>query len=320
MKKNYRKIPSRIEVKLSKLDDTIIVAAVINISQSQLDRGEYEHVGLAFSNNQLQTATATLPQSTRGRYSTFNVVGQAIVRRDLPKYEKIITFQVPCFGDYSNMCNVTQHRMVYVRENHPPHNFVINTEVLLNKSEGGCVAKFAIDTSLDKRSPNFHRDLLFSINLLHESINDADVFSEAATTKDFLGSIHVNWEILPAGTREINIEYLLSTFGNPNSELIDRVHERYAFFETLKPKHFIRGTGGMDGYIGAEISDDLVIFENMKNGNAIYMLFADWRQRSQLTKTELLDRGIQGVDYIRIVHSEGWEARVYAEVNSRRPN
>lgn len=73
----------------------------------------------------------------------------------------------------------------------------------------------------------------------------------------------------------------------------------------------------MDGYLGAEVSDDLVVFENMKDGNAIYILFADWRQRSQQTKTDLIEHAVEGTDYVRIIHSEGWESRVHSEVNSR---
>jgi hypothetical protein len=320
MRKNYRKIPTGIQGKLPQLGEVLVVAAIANISATQLANGDFSHVGLSLINGQPHIGHASIPEVTKGRYSRFNVVGQEIVRRDLPKYEKAITFQVPCFGDYSNMCDVTQHRMVYVRENLPPRNLTIGTEVLLTKSDGGCVAKFAINLSLNKNSLDFERDLLFSLNLLHESVRDANVFSELASTQDFLGSIHVNWEILPAGTREANIRLILSSFRNPDQDLKDRVQERYAFFETLNPRHLIRGNGGMDGYVGAEISDDLVIFENMKNGNALYMLFADWRQRSQLSKTELLDNGVEGTDYIRIIHFEGWEARVHEEVNSRKPN
>jgi hypothetical protein len=275
-------------------------------------------LGLAFANGQPTVQAAAIPNTARGRYSSYNFNGQQIVRRDLPKYEKSITFDVPCFGDWSNMCTVTQHRMVYVRENLPPRNYSIATEILATRTDGGCVAKFAITTPLNRQSENFERELLFAINVLYESARSADVFSSTASVQEFLGSVNVNWEILPAGERSDNIQLLISSMRNPTQEQKDRVDERYAFFESLNPRHIIRGSGGMDGYLGAEVSDDLVVFENMRDGNAIYIMFADWRQRSQQAKTELLDNAVEGTDYVRIIHSEGWEAKVHIEVNLRQ--
>jgi hypothetical protein len=318
MRKNYRKLPPFAEAKLSRIGTHVLVATVKNVSADELASGVFNHVGLSAANGQPIVREATMPSPQRGRYSKYNVEGQLIVRRDIPKYQKAITFDVPCFGNYSRMCTVTQYRMVYVREMLSPQNFAIGTEILALKNDGGCVVKFNIIGEFDQQSEHFNRELLFAVNLLFESVQSADVFPSSSSVEDFLGSVNVKWEILPAGERTDNIRLILSSFRNPDHNLKNRVNERYTFFETLNPRHLIRGSGGMDGYVGAEVSDDLVVFENMRDGNALYLLFASWRERSQQTKTDLLENGVQGRDYLRFIHSDGWEAKVFAEVNSRR--
>lgn len=76
-----------------------------------------------------------------------------------------------------------------------------------------------------------------------------------ASTQEYLSTIHMHWEILPAGERETNIRLILSSFkprtSEEQEELERRANERYDFFETLNPKHIIRGTGGLNGYMGA---------------------------------------------------------------------
>lgn len=317
LRKNYRKLPPFIEAKLPRIDTEVVVATVANVSAAELSSGAFSHMGLTVTNGQPAVQPPAIPNIERGRYSRFNVEGQTIVRRDLPKYTKDITFEVPCFGNWSNMVSITQQRQVYVREQLPPRNYTVSSEVLATRTDGGCVAKFAVTTSLTQGTENFERELLFAINLLYESARSANVFASASSVQDFLGSVNVNWEILPPGERTDNIRLIIASLRNPTQEMKDRVHERYAFFESLRPRHIIRGAGGMDGYLGAEVSDDLVVFENMKNGNAVYILFADWRQRSQQTKTDLLDHAVEGTDYVRVIHSEGWESRVHSEVNSR---
>lgn len=317
MRRNYRKLPPFIEAKLPRIDSEVVVATVANVSAAELSSGAFRHMGLTVINGQPTIQPPAIPGIERGRYSRYNVEGQTIIRRDLPKYTKDITFTVPCFGDRSNMVSVTQYRQVYVREELPPRAYAVATEVLATRTDGGCVAKFAVTAPLTQGTENFERELLFAINLLYESARSANVFASASSVQDFLGSVNVNWEILPPGERTDNIRLIIASLKNPSQEIKDRVHERYAFFESLRPRHIIRGSGGMGGYLGAEVSDDLVVFENMKDGNAIYILFADWRQRSQQTKTDLLEHAVEGTDYVRIIHSDGWESRVHAEVNSR---
>jgi len=316
--KNYRKLPPSLNAALLRFQGDVVVATVRNINPSELANGTYLHVGLVGSTVAGMQLTPAVPQADRGRYSRWNVEGRELVRRDLPKYEKTVKFEVPCFGDWSNMVTITQYRMVYKRENLPPENRTIIAEILSPRIDGGCVAKFSVQGNFARTSPMFDRELLSAVNLLHESLGTVGVFPVATTLAQFLGQAAVPWQILPAGTREQQIAAVLGFAGHAVPELRRRVEERIAFFESLHPRELIVGAGGMSGYVGASFSDELVLFDNMQDGNAVYILFKNWRQLSQQTKTELLGNGVEGRDYIRIVHRDGWEARVREHIALRR--
>lgn len=320
-RRSLRKVPAFIEAELSKLGNEFYVAVVQRIAIPDIQAGQYAHVGLSFNNGQLAVSAASAPAPEHGRYARFNINGQEIVRRDLPKIDKTITFINPrLFGITGNSCTITQTRHVFQREQIPPRQHEIEASVLLADGDT-CIAKFGIHKQFSRASANFDRELLFALNLLQETVRGVNVFATNATTQDYLGSIQVHWEILPAGERESNIRLILSSF-RPKSEeeraaLEQRANERYDFFETLGYRHIIHGTGGMSGYMGAVVGDDVVVFEHLTPGNGIYILFADWATQSQRTKTDLLTNANEGNDYVRITHSGDWQLRVRNEIAAR---
>jgi hypothetical protein len=312
--RSMRKVPASIQARLSSVGNDFYVAVVKRISNADIQDGQYKNVGLAWENGQLAVKSPAPPSVESGRYARFNQDGQTIVRHDLPKVEKKITFINPrLFGIAGNRCQITQHRYVFQREQLPGRLLSIETAILL-AGEDSCITRFNIKQSFSVSDLNFDRELLFALNLLQESVGGVNLFPSNATTQDYLGSIHVHWEILPAGERESNIHLILSSFRPRTKEeqedLEKRANERYDFFETLGPKHIIRGTGGLNGYMGAVIEDDIVVFEHLSPGNGIYLLFADWATQSQRTKTDLLTNGQEGKDYIRVTHIGDWQLRV----------
>ena len=54
------------------------------------------------------------------------------------------------------------------------------------------------------------------------------------------------------------------------------ITERYDYLMSLKPKKLIYGASGLQRYFGALITDNLVIFENIEYGNAIYVMYDNW--------------------------------------------
>jgi hypothetical protein len=95
----------------------------------------------------------------------------------------------------------------------------------------------------------------------------------------------------------------------PNPDQEKRVREHVALFNSLRPKHFIQGHGGLNSYIGALFADDLVVFENIRYGNALYVLFGGWAEVSRRSRIDLLR--CRDVRFERFVHSEGWASRFF---------
>jgi hypothetical protein len=317
--KSFRKIPAAIDANIgSSHSSTFRVQTVKRLASHEVQSGAFSHLGISFKDGQIVAAPPGCPAVETGKWARQNLEGRIVVRRDLPKTVKVVTFTVPLFGNYAHMCDITQYRDVYVRERQDGDRIQIEAEVLALENSGDSIVRFGCVDVLRESDQDFRRKLLFQLNLLRESTGDADLFDEGAGVTEFLGSIHVGWVLLPAGQRETNLLRIFSGFRKLTEEQKDRIEERYSFFESLNPRHLIRGTGSVDGYVGAEISDDLVVFEHMLTGNAVYIMFADWREQSQRTKTELLANGKEGLDFIRVTHTGSWQDRVRLEVTARR--
>jgi hypothetical protein len=319
-KRSMRKVPLFIETRLGTLGNDFRVAVVQRVDVESIKAGRYAHVGLIHRNGSLEMAGPVLLSSDFGRYAKRNIEGQTVVRRDLPKIEKKICYVNPRPFGNPPPCNVTQFRMVWQREQVKGPKHLIEAGVLL-AGDQTCIVRFNITTALSALNPDIDRELLLALNLLQEAVGGINVFPPDASHQDYLDTIQVAWEILPAGERESNIRLILSSMRPQTAEALEdlevRANERYDFFESLSPRNLVRGTGGMGGYLGALINDALVVFENLRPGNGTYILFGDWETQSQRTKTDLLTNGSEGEDYIRVIHSGDWQLRIRNLVASR---
>jgi len=59
------------------------------------------------------------------------------------------------------------------------------------------------------------------------------------------------------------------------------------------------------------------VFENVRYGNALYVLYENWEDVSQRSRIDLL-KGTSA-DYERIPHMDGWEQQ-FREAVARRPS
>ncbi|MDZ1756463.1 hypothetical protein M2Z52_26545, partial [Klebsiella pneumoniae] len=83
------------------------------------------------------------------------------------------------------------------------------------------------------------------------------------------------------------------------------------------PKKIVTGNSTFSNYIGAMLEDDLVVFENIEYGNAIYILYDDWDEISKLSRIDLLS-GRAGSNFDRIIHSGNWKEEVRKKVATGR--
>ena len=318
MKKHINKIPQHVTAKLKALEATDIVAACsVKYLASAIRRGRLRHMGIRLSPNGLVVPESVLPPATQGRYSDRNVNGEEVVRRDLPMLTKYVSVETPNWGDwYYGSHEVDLPHRYYQRQFIPP----MESEILMHSPERSAglkayIISFRLNQVLRKGARGFKKKLFNTLNLLQENTGACGVEAAGVPLEKYAKSLHVSWEILPPGTKNEAISRL---FGNRRAtkEQKDVAGDRYDFFMALKPKKLVYGSSGFRRYFGAMIRDELVVFENIEYGNAVYIMFKDWPELSKLSRIDLLS-GKYGKDFARIPHLSGWKKDVRSIVKHR---
>jgi len=272
----------------------------------------HRHLGVSLRDGRIAIGDPAIPSPTMGKWSGRNITGWEKVRKDLPKITKTWSWESPNFGDGSTYGYHTSSRTerVFQVEYYEPQNLRISAQLLSEPTADARVAlfKFEIEATLDRTKPEFDRNLLYYLNVLQENTGAADVFRSDATRADFMKEVFVDWVVFPPGTRE---EEILAAFGKTRAGARavpeGPLRERIRLFASLKPQNLLRGTGAFDAYVGAQFADDLVVFENINYGNALYVLYDEWREISQRSRLELLKGTHERYD--RFVHTDGWQDR-----------
>ena len=320
-KKSFRKIPIRIERKLSRIpDDNLVVACVRRVPVSMVADGAYSHLGISMEEGVPIVPERIMPDPTFGRFSRWNVEGREVVRRDLPMVTKTYAIETPNWGDWGyGSHTVYWDRDVYRRDYVPPKAAEISIRLLATERNEDTLylVRFAVEEVLSRCDSDFETQLLANLNLLQENVGGADVFSADADDREYLRTISVVWEILPPGQRDENLARILSKLRTHSNGLRARLLERYQLLEELSPIAYISGTSGFQRYFGAQFANDLVVFENLEYGNAIYVMFEDWEDLSKRSRLDLL-RDQTGARFERLVHRPGWQDAVRRVVGTNR--
>lgn len=317
MNKNFRKIPDFISEKIASFNnDNFIVAFILRIDKNNIDYGKFRNLNLTINEGVVQFRERFVPSNTTGIYSKRNIDGYRIVHKLQPKITK--TFYMgerPIFGDWSRgSFSLFVSRRVYPYDEIPPREWTIDAE-LIAETEHDFTIKVAIDLILN-RNRDFEEELFFAINLLQENIYSIDVFPAANTREDYLRSLTLSWEIFPPGERDSDLERIIGNTTNITSEEIEILRRNYDYLINLNPNKFINGISGTRRYFGAKFSENLVVFENLNYGNAVYVLFENWEELSKLSRTEIQAR--PSGEYIRIKHIGNWQLKLERIITNRR--
>lgn len=304
-KKSFRKLPSNLEVEIDRIESSNIkVLAGKIVSLEEIEDGTYSHLNLNSDNMLVGQAWEILPNPSIGIRSKRNIEGWEIVRKDLPKFTKYFYHDIAIYGDASRNGTTTAAipREVYERDDFPPYFFHIGISIQEQRQDGSLGVVFSVDEIFSKESQTFDEDLLFAINLLQENTGVSGVVE--AENPEYVFSRSIDWSVFPPGNMD---EVRLALCEGRTGISQDTVSERLSLFEQFRPIEYLRGLGGNDHYIGAKYADDLVVFENLKYGNALYALYENWEELSRKPRNELLK--LQSSQYDRIIHTQGWETR-----------
>lgn len=303
---HFRRIPDYIEQELLNIQSQyVIVAAIINVSMNDIAHGEHHNLGIKANKGVLEYPDIIYPDELLGLYARRNREGKVWVLKDLPKIFKTYSFESPNFGDYSKGTHTTFFtREVFQRSFEPPRDWEIALTVL-NINNDYVTIKAEVITTLDRKAPEFKKDLFFAINLLQEQCHDCHVFDASITDEELSKITTVGWEIFPPGTLEHTVSILTGKLRNPSPIRKQEVEQRISILNKLHPTEYINGIGMNSHYFGARFGEHVVAFENLDYGNALYILFDNWQEISKMSRIDIMKRHER--DYIRIIHKEGWE-------------
>lgn len=319
MKKNIREIPGAVFSKLKTITQKEVNAACVKTyRREELAEGILSHLSITAGPEGLICPGSVLPPETQGKYSWWNINGAVIVRKDLPKETIYHAVEAPNWGDPSNGYHTVYlpHEQ-YPRDFQPPRELQLLVKCLNQKERSETyVLGFLVDEVLDKTSAEFKELLLENLNLLQENVGSCGIEPANIPIEEYAKSLQVSWDILPPGSKE---EVVARVFRGktPTSEERENIEERYDFFVSLKAKQIVIGTSGFRRYFGALLEDNLVVFENVQYGNAVYLLYENWQELSQKSRSELLC-GRFGQNFDRVIHKHGWKTEVRTIVRERR--
>ena len=309
--KAFRHIPEYIMAKISQLkEDYFKVEAVVSIPKTKLKSGQYSHIGIENSDT---FPSSILPRETTGHASFYNLNQRVIIKRDEPKVLKSFYWEAPNFGDPDKGWHeIYFTKMVYSRVYIEPQYLHIEIEKL-QESDIEAVFKFSIDRAISKADPNLATELLSELNLLQENVGSSDVFPLNTPVTDYLNTITLAWEIFPKGTKDQELSYLVGKFSPKDKKEESELIDRYEVIKSLNPKEIYTGLCGMHKYFAAVIREDIVICENLRYGNAIYILRENWPDLSKKDRLTLL--AYHREEIIRIFHTSNYQRHLYLEIS-----
>lgn len=316
-KSNYRNIPPFVSDALSNIDGKLIaVAATKKIAKTDIESGLYAHVGLLFHGSEIVKSGAAPLPADAGKWSERNAFGWDRKREDWPMVQKTWTFESPNFGDGARngwtMRSWTKD--VYQHQIFEPQGMAVEAEILDDRGGDHVLVKFFLSPLLNRDMPEFELMLLWSINVLQENTGATGVFASDASIDEYRATIALDWQIFPPGTADEIVAKIagVARLGNaPDFE--QHVRDRVRLFESFKPINYIQGQGGFGSYFGAQFADDLVVFENLRYGNAVYLLYQNWDEVSRRSRLDLLRD--QDAHFDRVLHTKGWEDRLTAALH-----
>lgn len=319
-KRNLRAIPPRILAELRTLPRSVLAGCARTFTSDELEAGALKHLSIRVRDKTLALPDGgtIVPPSKAGKYSTRNRDGHVVVRKDLPKELFFVTVESPNWGDASTYGthDVDLPNYRYPRDEHPPRLSSIRVRAV-NAQRGlkNYTLVFEVDEVLDRKSRSFKERLLELLNLLQENTGVCGIQKSDASLSDYVGALRLGWDILPPGTKD---ETLARIFAGRRPSRAERntAADRYEFFKRLAPQKHVFGTSGFNRYFGAMIRPDLVVFENLAYGNAVYVMYRNWKTLSRMNRIDLM-RGRAGKDFERVVHAEGWEREVTRIVSDR---
>ena len=307
---NIRKIPEYILSFIGEANSKDFVVYTEKVfSKAEIKNGIHSNIGLSFDRGKILTKSFT-PQKKTGHYCKYNQTVRIVVHKEQPKQIGYRYLCVPNFGDYTKGTHEIE-----IPYEHYPRDYIhpcfteIKVETISEENDSIYIRFFSSEI-LNKDDKNFQYRLFSNLNMFQELFGSFKVKESERPYPAYIKEIVVNWEFLPEGERLESIKKFVNS--NPRNNSLDsqkEIIERFAFLEKFHPIAVVKGTSGFQRYIGYQFKNDLVVFENLRYGNAVYIMFDSWEELSKRSRIDLLT-GKFGKDFERIVHDKRCKLRL----------
>ncbi len=304
---NIRKIPESIQSIISNsTSNDFVVYAEHALSNTDIQNNVYSNLGITFEDDRIKTKLF-IPQKNAGSFCKYNQTNRVKIYKELPKEIRYFYCTSPNFGDYSKGSHETEwHRYCYPKELIPPVYTEINP-VIISEDQKETVLRFVSTEVLNKKSDNFEFRLFSNLNIFQELFGSFKIKESDKPYPEYIKTVKVDWEILPEGNRlELIKKFIRNNPQNDTPQKQQEIIERFEFLNKCNPVAVVEGTSGFQRYIGYQFNDNLMVFENLRYGNAIYVMFGSWKELSQRSRLDLL-AGKYGSDFERIQHRKNWK-------------
>ena len=304
---NIRKIPeSVLSIIRNSTSDDFVVYAEQALSNTDIQNNVYSKFGISFENNKIKSELF-IPQKATGRFCKYNQTVREIVHKELPKKTGYLYFTAPNFGDYSKGTHEIERPYEYYPRDYIQPSFTEICSEIISQDKEETVFRFISTEVLNKKSKDFNFRLFSNLNMFQEMFGSFKIKESDKPYPEYLKTVKVNWEILPEGNRlELIKKFIRNNPQNDTPQKQQELIERFEFLDKCHPIAVVEGTSGFQRYIGYQFNDDLMVFENLRYGNAIYVMFGSWKELSQRSRIDLLS-GKYGSDFERIEHRKNWK-------------
>lgn len=255
----------------------------------------------------------SLLPAARGSVSRFNAEGRWQVHRDLPKEDRYIrtvswTWKEWGGTEHTEFRDIT--RLCYQRTLITPPG--IEMTYLRHGGQAYLVSPALSNTTQNEAA------LLHAINLVLEIAGTCEIVADDLSNFAPPVTRRVSWRMLPPGAHpwERIRSHVNTSLARMTEKTRSVVHDRQRTIVDHGPDEQHVGLGGFSDYVAYVFRQRrLVVLESIRRGNAIYVFGDDWQAVAQLSKAEIIAGNLH-LD--RIVHSDGWKARLAQTMNQRR--
>lgn len=243
----------------------------------------------------------------RGPATCRNANGRYVTHKDLPKESRYISHDyhiVDYHGnDHYGVCGY--NRMCYQRVFIPPTDlaFTIEGNVLYSKLFVNNASSLPLITD--------------AMNIILEMVGHFEIRTpDKATALPPIKQIEVPWEILRAGTsdRETWEQHVCDIIERKSKAKQVEIKHRHETLWNENPEFCAFGSQNFWGYVVYGFpKHNFYVFESNEINNATYIFRGDWKQASQLTKTEVLTKGLEDC---RVFHTPQWYGNIERKIVS----